>query len=188
MANNKGSIEDFEKSLDGLIDPEEIISIDFDSLDIASKSEAEKLINSISRIYLDEEFIKNNPNFCSRINADIESIRLNIRMRKADEIAHDILLKKITQNSGNASLYKALVEMQRTITGITTKIEDTIDKLSTFIKTYQREFNFDETSNLNDSDLNDENDDGDGTNSPHANVHRGSKAFIEEMNAEDGDD
>ena len=98
-------------------------------------------------------------------------------MRKSDETAHDLIMKAIQGNSGNASLYKSLSEMQKTIISITTKIGDIIEGLNTLMKGYQLELNFDANENDNDNE-----EEPIYTNS---STHRGSKEFIEQMSQQD---
>jgi hypothetical protein len=63
-------------------------------------------------------------------------------MRAADEVTHDVLIKAIAANSGNASLYGSLTRVQATILQITTKIENIVNNLTNMIKGYQLELNF----------------------------------------------
>ena len=172
MTTNIDIFEDTEQDIRDLIDPdaEDIISIDLESLDASSRSEATDMIDNLSRLYSDEEFLKRQPAFKRRVEEEIESLRINIKMRKADEQAHDILLKNISQNSSNASLYRALTELQKTIVGITSKIDDTITRLTNLIKSYQTEINFEEPAE----------DDTEETPQYHT-TFKGSKSFIESM-------
>lgn len=171
--------ENAEADISQNLDPEQIINIDFDALDKDSSSEARNIIEAIAKLYCDETFLKKNPSFKHRIDADIESIRINLRMRKADEIAHDLCLKNIQTNSGNASMYKSLTELQRTTAALTTKIEETIEKLGVFIKNYQHELNFEDDPEKNGDDDDDDIPQNTGT------TYRGSKAFIEAMEGVD---
>ena len=174
MARN--NFDNAQEMIEQLIDPEDIVNIDFDGLEKESKDEAETLIYALSRLYCDEKFLKSQPNLNylkTRLDADLESLRINIKMRKADELAHDILLKNIGQNPSNASMYRALTELQKTTAQLTSKIEDTITKLSNLIKNYQLELNFDgeETEEIEEKD-----------------TFRGKKEFITAMNDLDDDD
>lgn len=164
--------EDAESQIRSLIDPEEIINIDFDGLEESSQREAEDMIVNLSRLYYNDEFMNEHPNLKKRIDADLESLRINLKMRKADEFAHDVCLKNIGQNPSNASMYKSLTDLQRSILSITTKIEDTISKLSSLLKCYQTEINFEETSD-DEQQLVDK------------TTHRGSKSFIKQMENEE---
>ena len=83
----------------------------------------QKLIEDLTNFYYDEEFLKRNPNFRKRVDNDLESLRMLLKMRAADEVTHDVIIKAITANSSNASLYSALTKIQTTILQITTKIE-----------------------------------------------------------------
>ena len=164
-----------ENQIKDLIDPEEIVNIDFEWMEGSAQQEAEDMITNLSHLYYDDEFMSRQPNLKKRIDADLESLRINLKMRKADEIAHDVCLKNISQNPSNASMYKSLTELQRSILSITTKIEDTIAKLSNLLKGYQTEFNFEPSQNNENSD------------NQSTTVYRGSKDFIKAMNEETQD-
>lgn len=158
-----------DSPIQDIIDPEPVIEIDMEGLDKKSQAEAQEIIGSLSKLYYDEDFIRRQPAFKKRVDAEIESLRINLKMRKSDEIAHDMCLQKICQNTENASMYKALTDIQRTIVNITSKIEDSLTKLSNMMKAYQTELNFDESEN-NDDSTQDKN-----------NIYKGTKAFIEDM-------
>lgn len=169
---------DFDSMFDAqdVVDTLEIVNIDIDAIGDEAEGKAKALIEDLAKFYYDEEFLKSNPNFRKRVDNDMESLRMLIKMRAADEVTHDILIKAIAANSGNASLYRSLTEVQKTILQITTKIETIVVNLTTMIKGYQLELNFKyeqeearseqtEPTTLEDSNT----------------THRGSKSFIEQM-------
>ena len=98
--------------------------------------------HNLSVFYYNETFLKENPLFKKQVDKDIDSLRILLKMRKSDEVTHDILVRSIGQNPGNASLYRSLSEVQKTMLSIQTKIDDTIKSLNTFMKGYQMEINF----------------------------------------------
>ena len=151
-----------------------MIEIDIDGIDNDAKKDAELLVETISRLYCDEEFMKNHPAFKKRVDTELESLRVLIKMRKTDEVAHDFLINAIKGNSGNASLYKSLAEIQKTILSITTKMNETIAGLNNLVKGYQLEFNFD-------SEPNDESNDSTEPDEISSTTCRGSKEFIRKM-------
>lgn len=154
------------------IDGMQLVDIDMDNINKSAQDDASAIIANLSKFYYDEEFLAKNPNFKKRVDADIESLRILFKMRKSDEEAHDILIKAIQGNSGNASLYKSLSEIQRTIISITSKINDIIEGLNGLMKNYQLELNFD-----NKTDEIEQNE------TPNdMSITKGSKAFIEQMN------
>lgn len=126
------------------IDGVQLVDIDMDGIDRSAQDDAIALIENLSRFYYDEDFMKRQPSFKKRVDADLESLRILFKMRKADEITHDLLMKAISANSNNASLYRSLTDIQKTIISITAKINDIIDGLNAFMKTYQLELNFEE--------------------------------------------
>lgn len=163
-----------DPDIDGL----QLVDIDFDGIEEAAKADAVALIENLEKFYYNEDFMKEHPTFKKRIDTDLESLRILFKMRKSDETAHDLIMKAIQGNSGNASLYKSLSEMQKTIISITTKIGDIIEGLNTLMKGYQLELNFDTTENDND----------DNEEEPiytNGSTHRGSKEFIEQMSQQD---
>lgn len=174
--NNLNDIFD-DVNLEGIVDAEEIINIDIDDIGDRSMIDARAMVENLSKFYYDEEFMKANPNLKKRIDGELESLRILIKMRKSDETTHDILLRAITKNSSNASLYRALTETQKTILSITTKINDIVNALNGLLKNYQLEIQWkDETTTevSEDASVEDEKD-----------IHKGSKAFIEQMNNSD---
>lgn len=164
-----------ESSFDGNIDGMQLIDIDMDGIDAESKEDAALLIENLSKFYYDENFMKEHPAFKKRVDADLESLRILIKMRKTDEVAHDLLIKAISGNSGNASLYKSLTEVQKTIISITTKIGDIITGLNNLMKGYQLEINFDSPEDNEDGTDNEE-------DNIKKNTWRGTKDFINDMN------
>lgn len=159
--------------LDNLdVDGLQLVDINIDGINEEAKADAVALIDNLSKFYYDADFMKRHPNFKKRVDSDLESLRILFKMRKADEEAHDLLIKAITGNSGNASLYKSLADMQRTIISITSKINDIVDGLNNMMKGYQLEIDFnntheseDETEPISDN-----------------KTFRGSKEFISMMN------
>lgn len=161
--------------LDGIVDSEQIIDFDLDGIDKSSADDATEMVQNLSKFYYNEEFMTANPTFKKRVDADLESLRILIKMRKSDEIAHDNLLKAIASNSSNASLYRSLTEMQKTIISITTKMGEIIVGLNNLMKGFQLEINFQDQTNDQQSDVDED-------FSVSKDTHRGSKEFINMMN------
>lgn len=135
-----------------------------------SSDDAQKLINNISSIYNDEDFLKNNPKFTERLNAEVENLRVLIKMRKTDEITHDNIVRAISKKPENASLYRALTDLQRTILNVSKQIDDKVDNINKLVKSIQLEFNFDNQDSEENEDT-----------SSAQGRYRGSKDFIEDM-------
>lgn len=158
---------------DSIIDGMEVVNIPIEDIGIEAEDKAKTLIEDLTKFYYDEEFLKQNPNFRKRVDNDMESLRMLIKMRAADEVTHDVLIKAIAGNSGNASLYRALTTVQSTILSITTKIEGIVNNLTSMIKNYQLEINFKQELNAEETSPEEVDD--------KTTTHRGSKAFIEQM-------
>ena len=163
---------------DGTIDGLEVVNIPIEDISKSAEDKAQSLVEDLTEFYYDPEFLKKNPNFKKRVDNDLESLRMLLKMRAADEVTHDVIIKAIAANSSNASLYASLTKIQTAILQITTKIETIVNNLTTMIKGYQMELNFkteqeqlNSESNLNETTTIDD------INS----AHRGSKSFIEHM-------
>jgi hypothetical protein len=160
---------------DGTIDGLEIVNIPIEDISKTAEDKAQSLIEDLTEFYYDPEFLKKNPNFKKRVDNDLESLRMLLKMRAADEVTHDVIIKAIAANSSNASLYASLTKIQTAILQITTKIETIVNNLTTMIKGYQMEINFKmEQETLTNDDDNDKID--------LESQHKGSKSFIEMMN------
>lgn len=159
---------------DGTIDGLEIVNIPIEDISKTAEDKAQLLIKDLTEFYYDPEFLKKNPNFKKRVDNDLESLRMLLKMRAADEVTHDVIIKAIAANSSNASLYASLTKIQTTILQITTKIETIVNNLTTMIKGYQMELNFKMEQETLTNDDNDEID--------LESQHKGSKSFIEMMN------
>lgn len=169
--------EDIFDSNNDIIDGLEVVNIDIDAISNEADGKAKTLIEDLAKFYYDEEFLKSNPNFRRRVDNDMESLRMLLKMRAADEVTHDVLIKAIAANSGNASLYGSLTRIQDAMLKITTKIESIVTNLTNMIKGYQLEINWkiEQETNIDD---NDEDDDDVEAVPTHT---RGSKEFIQQM-------
>lgn len=163
---------------DGTIDGLEIVNIPIEDISKTAEDKAQLLIKDLTEFYYDPEFLKKNPNFKKRVDNDLESLRMLLKMRAADEVTHDVIIKAIAANSSNASLYASLTKIQTTILQITTKIETIVSNLTNMIKGYQMELNFKLEQENQETDSNTEEIDENNINSPK----RGSKSFIALMN------
>lgn len=178
MDNLNNLFEDID--LKDIVDAEEIINIDIDDIGDKSMLDARAMVENLSKFYYDEEFMKANPSLKKRIDSELESLRILIKMRKSDEITHDILLGAIAKNSSNASLYRSLTETQKTILSITSKINEIVNALNGLLKNYQLEIQWKEDSPSNEDDSSDSNDE-----IMDKDIHKGSKSFIEQMNQDE---
>ena len=162
---------------DNVIDGLDVVNIPIEDIGSEAEGKAKSLIEDLAKFYYDDEFLKANPNFRKRVDNDMESLRMLLKMRAADEVTHDVLIKAIAANSSNASLYRSLTTVQTTILQITTKIENIVNNLTTMIKGYQLELNFKYENEI----ANNGSDDAPETIEDSPTTHRGSKAFIEQM-------
>ena len=170
---------DFDPS--DLIDNEEdVVNIDTDRIDSDSLKEASELIENLKDIYADPVFMKNNPKFATRLKAELEDLRILMKIRKSDEVAHDVLLGAIGRNSSNASLYRSLSDIQKTILSTTSELSAKIKDINSMLKNIQLELNFkQEQEEQVDPDTGEIT-----TTEVEQNTFRGSKDFIKQMRQE----
>ena len=167
-----------DKDIEDLfVDPEGIVEdINIADIEEEAKNASFALCRNLREVYFDEEFMKNNPRFKERLDVELESLRVLVKMRKSDEIAHDLCLRSIGMNTNNASLYKALSGIQSSMLSIQRQMDDTVKNINNLLKNVQLELNFDNNQQNN-------------TQSQQeipldSNTTRGSKKFIEMMNQE----
>ena len=167
-------IEDFNiEDINDIVDPNdgiEAVEIDLESISKEAGQYASSLVENLTEFYYNNDFFKTNAPFRRHVESDIDSLKVLIKMRKSDEITHDILVKAISNNPGNASLYRSLTDVQRTILNIQSKIDETVKSLNTFMKGYQTEIDFNKKETEEEE-----------TETPHQTLYKGSKDFIEEM-------
>jgi hypothetical protein len=132
-----------EPNLGGdVVDGIEIVNIDLDTIEENSVTKAEDMVENLANFYYDEEFLRDNPNFKKKMENYKEDLRILLKMRAADEELQDILIKSISNNPSNASLFMANTKIQTQISNLITKINDIVDKLTAMMKNYQLELNF----------------------------------------------
>ena len=157
----------------GILDPGtvEVVNIDTDEIESLATKEADNMYDELRAMYFDEEFMKNHPVLAKRIRQEVYSLYVLLKMRKSDEIIHDLNLKSIASNPNNASLYRSLKDIQASMLSIQSKIDDKIKDITSLLKEKQLELNYSEES---------ENPSQPAETQPN-NTYRGSKTFIEDM-------
>lgn len=167
-----------DKDIEDLfVDPEGIVEdINIIEIEEQAKNASFALCRNLREVYFDEEFMKNNPRFKERLDVELESLRVLVKMRKSDEIAHDLCLRSIGMNTNNASLYKALSGIQSSMLSIQRQMDDTVKNINNLLKNVQLELNFDNNQQNNAQ--------GQQEIPLDSNTTRGSKKFIEMMNQE----
>ena len=167
-----------DKDIEDLfVDPEGIAEdINIADIEEEAKNASFALCRNLREVYFDEEFMKNNPRFKERLDVELESLRVLVKMRKSDEIAHDLCLRSIGMNTNNASLYKALSGIQSSMLSIQRQMDDTVKNINNLLKNVQLELNFDNNQQNNTH--------GQQEIPLDSNTTRGSKKFIEMMNQE----
>ena len=162
---------------DDVVDGIDVVSIDIDTINSNAVAKAKDMVDDLTDFYYDEEFLKENPNFHTRVENYRENLRILLKMRDSNEELHNILIKSIGNNPSNASLFMAQNKLQTTQSAILTKITECVDKLATIIKNYQLELNFKYEQEQARHTTADENQSVDNMNT----TTRGAKEFIQKM-------
>ena len=161
---------DLDKDL--TIDPPEIMEdINVDDIEMAAQDAAFAMCKNLREVYFDEEYMRKNPQFKKRLDVELESLRVLIKMRKSDEIVHDLCLKSVGLNTNNASLYKALTGIQASMMNIQKQMDETVRNINTLLKNVQLEINFEQENKNEETPVS-------------KDITRGTKKFIEQMNQE----
>lgn len=157
-----------------VVDPQELIEeVPIDELSAEAVNMANSMVKNLSNIYYNEGFMSQHPKLKTRIDIELENLRILIKMRKTDEALHDIAAKAIASNSSNASLYASLTRIQDNLLDIQKQMDSTITNLNNLLKGYQTEINFDAPEVQNgQQETQPKKDDG---------LSRGSKGFIQQM-------
>ena len=165
---------DFDPS-DIIDNEEELIDINTEGINDDSLKEAQGLIDNLKDIYTNPDFLKQNPKFATRLKAEVEDLRILLKVRKSDEVVHDVLLGSIGKNPSNASLFRALTDVQKTILSTTTDISTKIKDINTLLKNVQLEINFTPEEPGEGEE---------GQGQPSQSTFRGTKDFIKSMQNE----
>ena len=153
---------------------EEVIFINTEQMTTEAKCDAYNMLEDLMRVYGDEKFMKEHPDYKKRLNIEMNNLTDLIKMKRADNEVHDILVRAIGKDPTNASLYSSLNKMQSSILSIQKQQNEIIEKLNNLLKNYQFEIPVkDETVTF------DQNTD----ESNHSGIIcRGRKEFIKNMN------
>ena len=188
MAKKKGKWDDpadFD-DLGGLSIDEPIadaIYIDTDEISREAKNDSMFMLKDLAKIYGNEKFMAEHPEYKKRLDLELESIRMLLKMRRSSEITHDILVKQIGNNPNNASMYKALQGLQKSLLDIQTKLDETVKTVNNLLKNYQLELPFEQTEELEDPDA-----ESSGDHGANGLRYRGSRQFIIDMVNQKHDD
>lgn len=162
---------DMSKVLENDMDP---VFIDTAAIEQQAKTDSIFLVRDLSKIYGNQKFMDEHPDYKKRLDIELESLRVLLKMRKSGEVAHDIIIQAIAQKPDNASLYKSMTAIQSSLLSIQKQMDETIKNLNNLLKNYQFELRFDDAE----KELEKKSDDNE-----TSVTFRGSKDFINSMNA-----
>ena len=147
---------DFDPTIELTIDPENIEYIPIDEFTEQAKKSAVDMIADLSNIYYNEEFMQRHPKFKARVDMEIDSLRVLIKMRKT-----------------NASMYASLTKVQSTLLDIQKQMDLTIKNINLLLKGFQTEIDFETNNKTEEIQTSIEETD--------KSVYRGTKDFISDM-------
>lgn len=154
-----------------ILDPEDIIEIDTDSERAEALKYASALIENLTKIYSNDELMKDQPNLKTHIDTELDSLANLITMRESDKLIHDMIVRGIGKNPANAALYANLVRVQQSAIKLQQQIDVIVDRLKKSLKTIQLEINFNKPEVIDD----------DSSSQNEIVVSKGSKSFISQM-------
>lgn len=144
--------------------------IDTDAIQEEASESVDSLIDSLVSSKLSADMLEKHTDIKRRIDTSKDILkRLNI-MLASNDIAHRMIIKGIESNPSIASLYRSLVEIQRSILSIQEQKSKVISDITGYLKELQLEIPFSD----------DEEDE-------EVNIHttRGAKEFIKKIIEED---
>lgn len=156
-------------ALDDIFEIESLVTIDTDELNKNAEDQSSQMLRYITEVYKDEKFLQSHPQVRNRLDIELESLRSLVKMRNADEQVQDAILKSISQDNTNASMYRSLAEIQKTALNINTKIQDVVNNITGLLRGYQLEMEFGDDGENSDNNIS------------SSTRSRGSRDFIKKM-------
>ena len=154
----------------------EIFDVDTEAISNESRSQAREVLENLTQLYSNYDFLKEHPQFKRRLDTELESLRIVLKMRMTSEKIHDKLAEAIGHSPDNASLYMAFTRIQKSLIDIQGKQDAAIDRINNIMHAYQLELDFQEerAAEAEDTDII-------STDDADEVTARGAKSFIEQM-------
>ena len=160
---------------------EPVFEIDTDLIDQEANTIASSIINNVAAVYASETFLKDHPDFKKRLDSELQSLKMHYKMRTVDEKIQDELVKAIGRKADNASLYLALPKLQAAMTSTQNKIDATMDRIQTLLKSYQTTLLDELDEEVEEDEEGEEQSTCDVIDIKSMSSTRGSKSFIEQF-------
>lgn len=151
-------------------DTEEIIDIPLDNISEEAKNDSMSIIHYLINEKYSKEFLDEHPDLKKNVELEKDGLRNLLKMKKSNEVVHDILMKAIGKKSDNASLYMSLSKIDSTNLSIQKQIDEKVESMKKLLKNYQSELTF-ENEEMEEMSPTDEN----------VTVVRGTRDFIKQM-------
>lgn len=149
----------------------EVFDVPTEQIDTDSQSAAEHLMSVIAEIYGNENLLNEHPKFKMRLDNELDTLRRNLKMCKTDEMLFDKLTQALSQSPNNAALWIAFARHQKTIMDIQVKIDQSVDRISKLVTSFQTELTFkEEDKPIEEASISD-----------GGMTARGGKAFLEQV-------
>ena len=179
MAKKKKEFDPFDEdfSLEGL-DNElsvDMLMIDTDKLALEAQADAKKTMEDLMDANGDAILIENNPKLLKRLKIESDNLQTLMKMKSSNDIVHDLLVKSIGRDPGNASLYASLNKIQTAMMSIQKQIIESVKNIEAILK---------EKQNIIDSQKEDNIFNINKTDNSTGITTRGNKQFIQQMLSE----
>ena len=175
MGKKKKEFDPFDEdfSLEGL-DNElsvDMLMIDTDKLALDAQADAKKTMEDLMDASGDAILIESNPKLLKRLKIESDNLQTLMKMKASNDIVHDLLVKSVGRDPGNASLYASLNKIQTAMMSIQKQIIESVKNIEALLKERQNtvEENSDNIFNVNK------------TESISGITTRGNKQFIQQM-------
>lgn len=141
MGKKKKEFDPFDEdfSLEGL-DNElsvDMLMIDTDKLALEAQADAKKTIEDLMDASGDVVLIENNPKLLKRLKIESDNLKTLMKMKSSNDIVHDLLVKSVGRDPGNASLYASLNKIQTAMMSIQKQIIESVKNIEAILKERQ---------------------------------------------------
>ena len=113
--------------------------IDVDEIETQASQQARLITERLSNFYFAEDYIKKHPYIPVKVAAEMNNIRMLLKMLAADERAQDMLIKACGLNIANSRMFSSLTTIQSTMLNIQKQLNEIVTRVETIFMNMQKE-------------------------------------------------
>lgn len=148
------------------------LDLDLNDIDQKTKERAKLLTERLSNYYFDEKYITEHPYIPNKIAQEMDNIRRLLKMLVVNEKAQDTLITSIVMARSKGTLYTSLTSLQNSMLSMQSQLNQLTANLEDIFKAMQE--NCEKTFEQKDKE---------NINEDGSMAIRGSRDFIEQINA-----